>query len=474
MKTKATNAAREKTPKGRAPAVSLATATSVVVANMIGIGVFTSLGYQVDPARGIPSVFAIMALWFVGGVVALCGALSYAELAAALPRSGGEYHFLSRIFHPLLGFLAGWTSATVGFAAPIALAAMVFGEYLKAALPPHALDFIATLGIAPEKFPLALSLLVVWLNSIIHFAGIRRGSAFQDLFTALKVALILAFLICGFFVKNHEPVTFLPRAQDWKMIGSGAFAVSLVYVMYAYSGWNASTYIVSEIRNPQRNVPRSVFLGTLVVLVLYVALNAVFLYTTPMREMAEAAAQDKPNVASLAGVHIFGEAGGRVMNALICIGLISTISSMTWIGPRVTVAMGEDFPALRWLSIKTKNGIPRVALAVQLLITNALLFTSTFAQVTNYITPALTFFSFLTVLGVIALRRWQPDLPRPYKTWGYPWTPIIFLAVSAWMLFHATRSQPKETAAALTTLLAGAVVYFASAKAGSRKSARSF
>lgn len=444
-------------PRGRAPAISLLTATCIVVANMIGTGVFTSLGFQV---MGLPSAFAVLLLWIVGGVVALCGALSYAELAAALPRSGGEYHFLSRIYHPALGFLAGWTSATVGFAAPIALTAMVFGTYLDSALPPMP----AFLHFAPESRAFVFSLAVVWINALVHFTGVRRGSAFQDGFTVLKVGLIVAFLAAGFGLANAQPISWVPRAADWRMAGSGAFAVSLVYVMYAYSGWNASTYIVGEIRDPRRNVPRSVLLGTLLVIVLYVGLNAAFLRTTPMAEMAAAAAQHKPNVAALAGAHIFGTAGGRVMNALICIGLVSTISSMTWIGPRVTVAMGEDFRALRFLATQTRNGIPRVALGLQLLIVNVLLFTATFEQVTNYITPALTFFSFLTVLGVFVLRVKEPALPRPYRTWGYPLTPGIFLAVSAWMMFYIVSDKPRESLAGLLTMLAGLAVYFASAR----------
>lgn len=446
-------------PKGRVPAISLATATGIVVANMIGTGVFTSLGFEV---ADIPSPFAVMMLWIIGGIVALCGALSYAELAAALPRSGGEYHFLSRIFHPSLGFLAGWISATVGFAAPIALAAMAFGNYLAGALP-------RVPWLPPNEVALVLSLLVVWINSIVHFSGIRRGGAYQNLFTALKVALILAFILVGFFTVKAQPISFAPRAGDWRLIGSGAFAGSLVYVMYAYSGWNASTYIVSEIRNPRRNVPRSVLLGTLAVLALYVALNAVFLRSTPMenflhRDEATGKISGQLEVGLIAGKQIFGAGGANVMAVLICIGLVSTVSSMIWIGPRVTMVMGEDFPALRWLAVTTRNGIPRVALGVQLLIVNVLLFTSTFEQVINYVQPVLILFSFLTALGVIVLRVREPNLPRPYRTWGYPLTPLVFLGVSAWMMFYIVSDKPRESLAGLVTMLAGLIVYFVSSK----------
>jgi basic amino acid/polyamine antiporter, APA family len=419
--------------------VTLTTATSIVVANMVGTGIFTSLGFQVSD---LPSAFVILCLWVLGGIVALGGALSYAELAAALPRSGGEYHFLSRIFHPILGFLSGWTSATVGFAAPIALAAMAFGTYAQ--------------DLVPGLSPVVMSLLLVWGISAIHFAGQRRGSAFQNWSTFLKVALIVAFIAAGLGVRIVPASSFFPAKNDWHLMTGPAFAISLVYVMYSYSGWNASTYIVNEIRDPERNVPRSVFAGTLIVIVLYVALNAAFLRTTPMSEMA-----GKVDVGLIAGQHIFGGLGGKIVAALICFGLISSVSSMVWIGPRVTVAMGEDLHGLWLLAKKTKNGTPRVAIALQALITTALLLTGKFEGVLVYIQMALILFSALTVLGVIVLRVREPGLARPYKTWGYPFTPLLFLGVSTFMIYYVARSQPKETLAGLGTILAGLIVYFA-------------
>jgi APA family basic amino acid/polyamine antiporter len=399
-----------------APTVTLTTATCIVIANMVGTGVFTSLGFQVTD---LPSAFVILSLWVLGGVVALGGALSYAELAAALPRSGGEYHFLSRIFHPALGFLSGWTSATVGFSAPIALAAMAFGTYAK--------------GLMPGISPLPLSLLLVWGTSAVHFTGQRRGSLFQNWFTFLKVALIAGLIVAGFLAHRTPGVSFLPARNDWHLMTGNAFAIALVYVMYSYSGWNASTYIVNEIRDPVRNVPRSVFLGTLVVVVFYVGLNAAFLRTTPMPAMA-----GQLEVGLISGRQIFGAAGGQVVAALICLGLISSVSSMVWIGPRVTVAMGEDMPGLALMAIKTRNGIPRVALVVQAVI------------------------SALTVLGVFVLRAREPELPRPYRTWGYPVTPAIFLAVSAFMMFYVVQTKPWQSLAGLATVLAGLIVYFIS------------
>lgn len=413
---------------------------------MVGTGIFTSLGFQVGD---LPTGFAIMALWTIGGICALCGALAYAELGAALPRSGGEYHFLSTIYHPAVGFLAGWVSATVGFAAPVALAAMAFGTYLT--------------GVIPNVPPLVFSLGVVWLTTLFLLRDVKVGSAFQDAATVLKVALILVVIGAGFFVSQGQGVSFLPAAGDGKLITSAPFAVSLVYVMYAYSGWNASTYIVGEVRDPGRAIPISVGFGTLLVMALYLGVNAVFLHSTPAGEMA-----GKVEVGLIAGAHLFGPAGGKIMAVLICAGLVSSVSAMMWIGPRVTMAMGEDLRLLAFLARKTQHGIPVAATLVQFAIVNVLLLTSTFDKVLTYVQFALQFCSFLTVLGVIVLRVRQPGLPRPYRTWGYPLTPLIFLAISVWMLAHILRSNPKESLAGLATMALGLIIYFLSPKSASK------
>jgi basic amino acid/polyamine antiporter, APA family len=433
-----------KNPVAQVPTVSVVTATALVVANMVGVGVFTSLGFQV---ADIPRGFPIMLLWIIGGVAALCGALSYAELAAALPRSGGEYNFLSRIYHPAAGFLAGWISATIGFSAPTALLAMAFGEYFSGAFP--------GLHVSPVQMSLAL----LWLVSLAHLRGLRQGSLFQNAWTYVNIGLIVALVVAGFASGKAEPISFAPRAGDWNVIRSAPFAVSLVWVMYSYSGWNASTYIVNEIREPQRNVPRSVFLGTLLVVSLYVGLNAMFLRTTPIEKLA-----GKVQVALAAASHVFGPEGGRIVGALICVGLVACISSMTWIGPRVTMVMGEDLAALRFFSKKTAAGVPAPAILLQLAIATVLLLTSSFRSVANYTMFSLTACSFLTVLGVIVLRWRQPNLPRPYRTWGYPVTPLIFLVVSAWMMIFMLREKRTESLAGVGTMVAGLAVYFLSPK----------
>ncbi|MBO0764559.1 MAG: amino acid permease [Hyphomicrobiaceae bacterium] len=417
--------------------VSTLTATAIAVADMIGIGVFTSLGFQV---RGLPSAFSLLMLWVVGGITALCGAHSYAELAAALPRSGGEYNFLSRIYHPAVGFLAGWISATVGFAAPIALAAMTFGTYFE--------------GAVPGSPPLLLGLALAWIVSLVHLAGVRQGSLLQNVSTGIKVVLIAGLIVIGFAVGTPQPISLAPSAQDLGYILSAPFAISLVFVMYSYSGWNAATYIINEVRDPERSLPRSLLAATLIVLTLYVALNAVFLYTTPMEKMA-----GQINVAQIAGTEIFGATGGRLVAGLICIGLISAVSAMTWIGPRVTMVIGEDMPGLRFFARTTKAGVPAAATLFQLAVVTLLLFTQSFEAVVDYVQFGLTVSTFLAVLGVIVLRITRPELQRPYRVWGYPLTPILFLCVTGFMMFYMVTQRPMQSLASVLTMLAGLIVF---------------
>ena len=422
---------------GAGTTVSVMVATAIVVADMVGVGVFTSLGFQV---KDIPSGFSILMLWTIGGVVALCGVFSYSELGAMFPRSSGEYNFLTRAFHPAFGFLAGWVSATVGFAAPVALAAMAFGEYGKAVLPG-----------AP---PLVLAIGVVWLVSIVQLGGVRHSGTFQLISTILKVVLIVAFLIAGFVIGTPQPVSFTPSVSDFAHIASAPFAIGLVFVMYSFSGWNAATYIIGEMRTPQQNLPRALLAGTLIVLVLYVALNAVFLHTTPIDKLS-----GQLDVARIAGSHIFGEIGGRVVGAMICIGLVSSISAMMWIGPRVMMTMGEDIPALRVFARKSSKGAPAYAILFQFAVANLLLFTRSFEAVLDFIQFALLFCSFFTVLGVIKLRITQPELPRPYRAWGYPVTPAVFLLVTVFMMYYLLTERPLQSLLGTLMMISGLLIY---------------
>lgn len=418
--------------------IGFTTACSIVVANIIGTGIFTSLGFQLND---IQSGFALLMLWVIGGIAALCGALCYSELAAALPRSGGEYHFLSTIYHPALGFMAGFVSATVGFAAPVALAAMAFGRYFN--------------GVFNFGSPVVLSFVVVWVVTGFHLRNLRIGSVFQNVATLVKLLLIGTLIVAGFCVRSRQPISFLPGEADKAGMISGAFAVALVYVMYSYSGWNASVYISSEVKRPEKIVPRSLLAGTGLVIVIYVLINAVFLATTPAGEL-----KGQLEIALIAGKHIFGDNGGRFAGAVICLGLVAAISSMTWIGPRVTMAMGEDHWLLRWLGRKSEHGIPMNAILVQLIFVNLLLLTQRFEDVVRYTQFSLLLCSLLTVVGVIVLRFRNPEIARPYKIWLYPVPPAVFSIITIWMMFYLLRWHTAESVAGLVTALLGLSLYF--------------
>ena len=418
------------------------TAAAVIIANMVGTGVFTSLGFQV---ADIQSVFALMMLWIIGGIASLCGAATYAELGAALPRSGGEYNFLGRIYHPVAGFISGWVSTVIGFAAPIAAVSLAFGKYTTAALP-------GTYGPAIQK---GLACGLVILVTYIHGKNRNASGKFQFGFTAMKVGLILAFCLAAFvLLQDPQPISPMPQSGDWNVITSSAFGVALIYVSYAYTGWNAATYISGELENPQRDLPRVLIFGTGLVMLLYVLLNYVFLYASPMHEL-----KGQVEIGYIASNHIFGETGGRIAGGMLSLLLISTVSAMTLAGPRALQAIGEDFKALNFLGKINKNGIPRNAIYFQSSIALIYILTSSFKTIVVFAGAMLAFNSFLAILGVFVLRYREPDLPRPYKTWGYPIVPLIYLTITAFMLGFVIINEPHKAIFGLCVILFGIVFY---------------
>jgi APA family basic amino acid/polyamine antiporter len=401
--------------------ISFNTAIAIVVANMIGAGVFTSLGYQ---AVGTPHIFPLLTLWLVGGIVALCGALNYGELASLMPRSGGEYNYLSQIYHPLLGFLSGWISATIGFAAPVALAAVALGTYAS-----NVIGVNSTL----------IGIIVVVIITAIHATDSKTGSSFQRYSTAVKVGLIFLFILSGLFLTDTpQNISILPKEGDWSEIVKSPFAVSLAFVSFAYSGWNASAYLANEIENPQKNVPKSLLMGTAVVMLAYILLNFVFLYTIPVGTLVAEQAKDfnKPlEVGYLSANVVFGNIGGKIMATLIALLLVSSISSMVFAGPRVTQMIGEDFPLFKSFARLNKKGVPSTAIIVQSAISIILILTSSFDSILYAIAFILDVFTFAAVLGVIVLRIRKPKEERKYKAWGFPITSIIFLAATGWTMW---------------------------------------
>ena len=430
----------------------LLTATSVVIANMVGTGVFTSLGFQV---MGLSSGFALLLLWFAGGLVALCGAFAYADLSNRFPRSGGEYNFLGRIYHPAIGFLAGWISITVGFAAPVAAAAIAFGRYFTSAinLTPYFPEFLGHLNM-----PVLLAILLILFLTMLHGTNKQLGAIFQNTMTVLKISCILLLFALGLMYGNNTGINFLPDKKAWSEIVSPAFVISMFFVSFAYSGWNAAAYILSEIKNPGKNIARSLILGTSFVVLLYLLLNFIFLYTVPIPEIA-----GKIEVGVIFTQKILGQSAGSVFGLLISFLLISSISSMIIVGPRVYNVIGEDYPLLRWLARKN-NDIPYVAIIFQSLISILFILTSTFEQMIIFVGFTLNLFTFLTVLGVFIYRFRLAPGDKPAHNFGYPVLPGFFLLVNTWILAYGFMYKPHESIAGLVITLLGLGVYLLSRK----------
>lgn len=429
-----------------------ASAIAVVVANMIGTGVFTSLGFQLLDIR---SGFVLMMLWIVGGFTALCGALCYAELGAALPRSGGEYNFLTRVYHPAAGYISGWVSATIGFAAPTALAAITFGSYLASSVP----------GLSPTWLAAGL---VVALTAV-HASSRRNSAGVQRIFTALKVLLIVGFcLLSWLLVAEPQNVRLLPAAGDGALLTSSAFAVALIFVNYAYTGWNAATYLTSELDRPQRNLPRVLIAGTFTVMTLYVLLNFTFLYVAPMDAMA-----GRIEIGYVSAQYAFGEHGARIMGMVLAALLISTVSAMVLAGPRVLQVMGEDFPAFRMLARTNRHGVPAIAVALQSLLALGFIVTSSFESILVFAGFTLGLNTFFAVLGVFVLRWREPDLPRPYRASLYPLPPLIYLGFTGWTLTYILLQRPVEGLWGLAIVASGALCYYLTVLAGRERAGAS-
>ncbi len=414
------------------------TAVSIVIANMIGTGVFTSLGFQV---LGIESGFAVIMLWVVGGVLALCGALTYGEIGSAFPESGGEYNYLSKLYHPAVGFVSGWVSVTVGFAAPIAAASMALGSYVN--------------KVYPTVNPVILALSIIAIITLIHSINLKAGSLFQRVFTIVKVVCILMFIGFGLFHIPQHTVSFKADTSAWNDIFSKGFAISLIYVTYAYSGWNAASYISGEIKNAQRNLPRALFVGTLIVMGIYTLLNYVFLYSVPIPEL-----KGVLEVGYLSANKIFGVQVGQFMSLIIALLLVSTISAMILAGPRVMKSMGTDIKGLKFFAISNKNNVPYVAIIFQSIIAVALVLTSSFQSLITYVGFTLNLFTFLTVLGIFILRYKHKHIKTSYKTFLYPITPLLFLSIILFILTYIMIEKPVESLYGLGTVALGLIFYF--------------
>lgn len=436
------------------PKIGLRSATALVIANMIGAGIFTTTGYQVSDL-GDPVV--ILVLWALGGVLAFCGALCYAELGAAMPHSGGEYVYLRETLGPLFGFMSAFVSLVAGFSAPIAAALKGFVSYTFHPFPSLEEPLDALFGLTGQDL---LAALLVWILVAIHMRHLKVGFGFNDLVTLFKVAGIGAILVAAvMFGKGDWSHLTTPAKAIVRPEGEAfwmASATSLVFVMFCYTGWNASAYVASELREPQKKLPQSLLLGTLVVMVLYLGLNMVYFYGAGSDALAGEA-----EVGLLAARNLFGPVGSSLVTLVMAVSILASASAMVIAGPRVYFAFAKDFkPLSMFASINSNTGIPSRALLLQGAVTTLLVFSGRIDQIQQYAGFTLGLFSCLAVSCVFVLRWKAPNLERPFRTWGYPVTPLLYLLGSGWMMIWAFRGRPAESSLSLATVFLGGLLFY--------------
>ncbi|MFK7979260.1 MAG: APC family permease [Saprospiraceae bacterium] len=410
------------------------TAAAIVIANMIGTGVFTSLGFQI---ADIKNTWSIILLWFIGGVLGLIGAFTYAELGTKFKESGGDYIFLSRIFHPFAGYLYAWISLTVGFSAPIAISALAMTSYLS--------------PINPSIFTDWFGIGVIILVTAIHSVSVGQSGKFQSYATILKLAFVFVLILLGFYFIPVEN-TALNFTATWKEeLFLPGFAVSLIYVSYAYTGWNSAAYITDEIEDPDRNLPKALIPATLLVMVVYILLQIVFLRHASVDQLA-----NNVEVATISFSNVFGESGSFWISIFIGLQLVATISGYLWVGSRISYAMAKENPLWKSIAVKNENGIPVRALWLQGLIAIVLTLTGTFEQVMLYASFALQLMGTLTVASLLWLKRTEGTYHSP----GRPWLQYIYILFSFWVLGFMLKEQPYESMIGIGFVVVGGITYF--------------
>jgi APA family basic amino acid/polyamine antiporter len=432
--------------------------TAIVIANMIGAGIFGITGFLAGDL-GKPSL--VLGIWMAGALVALAGCLCYAELAINLPRSGGEYVYLREAWGPAWGFLSGWISFFAGFAAPVAASALLFSEYLAHFFPalsprsPAGMVFISSKWMHIGSGHL-LAVGVVGVFAVANILGIRFAGRLQNVLTGLKVGVLGGFLVLAFLMGKGSVSHFsasVVRTSHHSL--GGQCAVSLIFVMFAYSGWNAATYVAEEMKSPERTLPASLVAGTLIVAVFYLALNAAFIYAMPLEAM-----KGIERIGGAAAEALFGGKGGDFFSAVMSVGLLSTVSAMVIVGPRVYYAMAQDGCFFRGAArVHPRWGTPVQAILWQALASALMILTGTFDSLLYYIGFALVLFAALAVAGMVRLRK-RPAWKRlAAVSWGYPLAPAVFIGASGWMLCYTMALRPKESFFALLTMAAGMLAY---------------
>ncbi|MBI5583253.1 MAG: amino acid permease [Deltaproteobacteria bacterium] len=436
--------------------IGLFTAGVLVVANMIGTGIFTTSGFIIQEVK---EPLVLLVSWLVGGIFALCGALCYGELGAAFPEAGGEYVYLRESLGRLAAFLSGWISLWVGFSAPIAASAIAFATYgcgfLSVPVQPlfRVTIFPETVWtITPVELAAVAAILIL---SFVHYYGIKEGSRVQNALTGFKILIIILFITGGFIWGNGSRAHF---SGDFSLASlfKKEFAVSLIFISFAYSGWNAATYLGSEIKSPRRNIPLALLLGTGTVLILYLLLNAVYIYALPVQRMSGVL-----EIGALSAASLFGPTSGRYFSGALAIGILSALSAMILTGPRVYYAMARDGSFFELFGrVNGKTCTPAFSIFLQAAMAILFIVTASFEKLLIYIGFTLALFALLTVLGLMRLRLKGSIRSASYRTFGYPVTPILFIAGNLWIAYISIRSRPTASLWGLVTIGAGLLAYF--------------
>jgi APA family basic amino acid/polyamine antiporter len=434
----------EKDPSTLPRRIGWFTAGCVVIGNVVGTGIFTTTGFM---ARDLGHPGLILSIWLMGGLIALAGALAYSELGAAFPVAGGEYVYLRHAYGPFIGFLSGWTSFTIGFSAAIAAGAMSFAAYF------NQLFSLDDEQVLPS---MAVALAVLWAITACHLLGVEAGGFLQRALTLLNMGAVLALITAGLMIGEGDWAHLsLSDAQPAPSVG--LCIVSLIFALYAYSGWNAAVYLAGEVTEPARTIPRALISGTLFVTLLYLLLNAFYFYALPVTELA------KPPllpVASKAVGALLGLDTAWFVTLILCLSIAGGTSAMVWAGPRVYYAMARDglIPSY-FYKASGAQGTPINAILLQSLWASVLILSGSFERLLIYSGTVITIFSALAVGAVLILRRTEPDLPRPYRTPLYPFVPVFFIVMSMVIVWNAVSERPLEAGLGLATVLAGTPLY---------------
>lgn len=418
--------------------------TNIVIGDMIGAGIFTTSGLLLAQLH---DPLLLLLLWVIGGAIALSGALSYGELGAKFPNSGGDYAFLTRLFSPLAGFLSGWVSFLVGFSAPVAASSLAFSEYLVRTLP----EDILPPHLELTKKIIAVGIILVF--TLIHYFGIHSGSKVQNVLTSVKIGLILILLITG-FVFGEGSFEHFRIQKDFAFSGANlkTMGLALMWILFAYTGWNAATYVGSEVYNPVKNIPRSLIVGTFVVTVIYLLLNILYVYAVPPGEM-----EGVISIGGLTANKLFNRSLDQVFSLFIALILLSAISVLTIIGPRVYYAMAQSGHFFGLAKKINRSRVPGISILMQSGLAIIYVVSGTFEQIITFLSFSLGIFPILAVIGVFKLRIKQQTV---LKVAGYPVLPAFFILSSLMVLILAFLERPVESSIAIGVILVGIPTFY--------------